>query len=188
MIRWKKRLGGWAMFRGTSRKASAWVRVTKRKRVITAHINEFKCWLYPKTVAQAKAWCERALPYGYDHVIEADFSLVIMPDGTVKYQAVENRDSLLMYTFPPRSMQLGVPQEKLAVEEVVLRGRKFAAEASDPASGMYIRWYLVAYSLPQHEHIADELAKVHLEEQRRKHFLRLNREAPYVMTTPGICL
>lgn len=190
MIRWKKRLHGWAMFRGTSRKASAWVRVhhyPEGHRTVVAEVSTFKCWLRPKTIAAAKAWCEAAAPHGWDHFIELPTAIIVMPDGRVEYRALERQSPDLLYqVFPPTS-QHADPSQYVKVEEIRLRGRRFGVAGADPNSGQYIKWEVTAYSSPQHEHIAEELACAQLEDVRRKHFYRSMAKSPSFTTgAPGL--
>lgn len=191
MIRWKKRLHGWAMFRGTSRKASAWVDVRYYKeghRTVVAKVSDFKCWLRPKTIASAKAWCAGTNERGWDHFIELPAAIIVLPDGRVEYRAVEHPGTDLRYhVFPPTS-QLADPSSYVKVEEFSLRGRKFAISGADPLTGLYIKWEVMAYSSTQHEHIAEDLACAQLEDVRRKHFYRSMCKPPSFVSTAGLSL
>lgn len=193
MIRWKKRLSGWAMFRGTSRKPSAWVRVWKepgKSTVCIARVSDFKTWLKPPSIAEAKRWCERTPPYGWEHVIDESVAIVVLPDGTVERRAVERtRDIVMHWMAPPLNMKRTTfLYDRVPIEEVVLHGRVFAIEAANPMTGDYIQWRVLAYSMPKHNHIADELAKLHLEDLQQKHHYRGLDKPLVCITTPGLCL
>lgn len=171
MIRWKKRLKGWAMFVGTSRKASGWVIVDRKSRWVTARMPDNKAWLRAPSVAEAKAWCENMPANGWSHVIDEMIAVLVLPDGTVERRAVERTASIEMHWQHQRVRKHTATSsaQYMPIERVVLRGRVFAICDADPITGDYIQWRLMAYSTPEYNGVAEIYAREELEEVRRKH-------------------
>jgi len=169
MIRWKKRLKCWAMFNGTSRRASAWV--TRSGSTVLAKLADGKAWLQAPSIAEAKAWCESTPAHRWPHVIEEMIAIVVLPDGQVERRAVERTASICMHwrhqmVRTEWADPLREPTRWMPIEQVVLHGRVFALSHADPMTGDYIQWRIMAYATPQYEGVADVYAKEALQELR----------------------
>lgn len=142
MIRWRKRLNGWAGFIGTSRKATA--RILRRGRRIEVKIRfGLRDWLNAGTVRAAMAWAERQLhrePVCYG--LPDEPAWFIHADGTTELRHVQPMQSHQFRRF----VTIGDwTAPSIPVKTVVFTGQSWSQDVRDSWSGIHERFRVLVY-------------------------------------------
>lgn len=148
MIRWKKRLRGWAGFVGTSRRATA--RIKKSGQQFRVSIRDGRSWMCAPSVREAMVWVERQLwPPAYEppYTVRAWF---VHADGKVEEHVVEPRLEHYAMRPAPVARMLRAPSSDEAPasvpkQMVTFKGQRWSEEYGDPYRGNYSRVDALAY-------------------------------------------